>query len=104
MLTIHFGCRQDEIKTLSAQIGRLTEDNPLTIYSQEDPWNVELDDRNYHMMMDTMTPMVHINMLANVFQQFLVPKSDPDGPNDGVMIMVTDKEIWTDEYVELRYP
>lgn len=109
-LAIHFGVREDEIKTLQDQVARINSDmpeSPVILRTgqkwQEFFYHNSSDTDSQHMVIETVIPMVLLNLLASRFHQFLVPVEEVDGYT-GLLLMVTDARDYGTEYLELRNP
>lgn len=105
-LTIHLGIRSAELDAFIAQTTRLLPE-PLQLICLDDPWGPDLSPEEVgtasggdalHIQIETMTPMVILNLLVSRFETFLVPM------DDGTRLVVSDTHDTRALYQELTYP
>lgn len=108
-LTLHLGILKDEFEVFQNQLNRLVPANDLIIdmipgagwetkFLAKDDGGIEFEPELLHVMIETMVPMMTLNLLMQRFDNFLWPNLD------GTKIYVTDANNWEREYLELRFP
>lgn len=115
MLMIHIGVRRDELEVFEKQLDRFATRNellpliPISDYDSWEEWGEPLSgalsvqkDQTVHVTMTTMHPGRDIHILANQFEEFLVPMNEiTKWPN--LRAALTDASDWSQEYEEFRW-